>query len=275
MMAAALQFDFHTINLAVQQKMLPSNQVGLVTKERLKELTEALYKKFLIELSPNLDSAILAYPSKELMGHFDSEEEYRPLLAKWKNLFKKKRTVAKESTFGPLYGMQPPTFAAINSISLKEAEEVFALDKETYKVKHAYFAEVKERAKKDGFVQSIFGKKRRLDYKGARNQGQEAALDRQAVNTMVQGPSSDLGILTMGKIMEINAIQGIWSLGIGTVHDSIIQDSHPDCVNDAATIQCTVMEEYPLELLGPGPVTFKADMETGPSRAELRPWSMA
>ena len=242
MMIKALQFDFHTINLAVQQKLIQPNAIGLMTKPWLKELKEQLYKKFLRELAPELDSGIFDHPVGDIMECFDQDPAYKELLSKWKNLFKKRRTVAKESTFGPLYGMQPPTFAAINEISLREAEEVFELDRKTYPQKHAYFAEIKARAKKDGFVQSIFGKKRRLDYSMAFSEYQQAELDRQAGNTIVQGPSSDIGILAAGKIMEINKIQGIWSLVIGTIHDSIMQDSHPDCLEEALTIQATVME---------------------------------
>jgi len=261
-MISALEVGFHTLNLAALEKLISPKEVSKCTKERHDELEDLIYKRYLKELAPELPSGIYEYHFSEVMSSLNEDPERKELVTQWKNKFKVKRTVAKESTFGPLYGMQPQSFAVAQSISIKEAEEVFRVDRETYPLKHAYFDEIKARARKDGFVQSVFGKKRRLNYKGVYNDpARIAELDRQSVNTSVQGPSSDIGALCMWECIKAFKKERILCASLGTIHDSLMHDSHPDCYKDVLQITFDIMENHPTKMLGSDHVRFKAEME--------------
>ena len=157
---------------------------------------------------------------------------------------------------------------------MPEAVELFENDRKTYPDKHRYLNDVKARAKVDGFVQSIFGKKRRLDYTAARgDEGKLEALDRAGANTIIQGPSSDIGVLCMDRCMKLYDEAALDVLGIGTIHDSMMNDSSEEDAETALQIQFNVMESYPTELLGSDHVLFRAEMESGYDWGHMKPWS--
>lgn len=278
-MIANLEKGFHMINLALIEKMIQPGDVPSITKERVDELENLIMLRYLQQVDKDrvlgkaYGGSVYEYHYKEILKALG--EEHKALFGEWKNKFKVRKTVAKESTFGPLYGMQEETFSAIHEIPISEAKELFESDRKTYPVKHAFFAEVRERAKVDGFVQSIFGKKRRLDYKSAfakKDKAKIAELDRQGGNTIIQGPSSDIGLLCMDRCMQIYEREKLPVLPIGTIHDSLMNDSHPDVWEQQLRIQFDVMENFPTELLGSDHVRFKAEMEAGPNWGEMEAW---
>lgn len=290
-MIANLEKGFHMINLALLEKLIGPQDVPTITKERVDELEDIVYLKYLRELVQGLIDAkdtsdamrsvlrgmpgdLFTYPHGELIKILPGEgKEYADLVDLWKNHFKKRKTVAKESTFGPLYGMQSSTFAAIHGLSRSEAEELYAIDRATYPDKHRFFEEVKARAAVDGFVQSIFGKKRRLDYKAARgDSGKIAELDRQAGNTVVQGPSSDIGVLCMERCMRRYKEEKLDVFPIGTVHDSLMNDSSVEDAEANLEIQYHVMTTLPNEVLGSDHVKFLAEMDYGPDWGHTKAW---
>ena len=278
-MIKALELDFHTINQATQAKILSSKEVFNVTKETIKQLKNQLYHLCLEEVLKK-DKYGFEYSSvrdvhySDLMKTFaeDGDPKLKLLEGLWEEFYQKKRTVAKGSTFGPLYGQKPPAFAKLTGITLEEAEDVYATDKKLYVKKHAYFQEEIRKMRKNLFVQSVFGKKRRLFYNFARTEGEFEDLDRGGVSTIVSGPSSDIGVLSMGKCMQTFEEMGIddRALGCGTIHDSLFFD-YEDSVHDIMVeIVPAIMENYPEELLGPGPVKFKADLKYGDNWGELK-----
>jgi DNA polymerase I-like protein with 3'-5' exonuclease and polymerase domains len=278
-MCKALELDFHTINQATQAKILSAKEVFSVGKDEIKKLKNKLYHLCLEELCKK-DKYAFEYSSvsdlhySDLMKTFveDGDPKLKFLEGLWEEFYQKKRTIAKGSTFGPLFGQQPPAFAKLTGITLAEAEDVYATDRKLYPKKHAYFDEEKKKARKNNFVQSVFGKKRRLFYKFARTEGDINELDRAGINTLVQGPASDIGVLSMGKCMQTFEDLGISdkALGCGTIHDSLFFDYEDTLHDEMVAIVPAIMENYPEELLGPGPVKFKADIKYGDNWGELK-----
>ena len=271
-MIKALDIGFHDLNLAGLEKLIAPRDVPNATRALRDELVDKIQKRYLKQLAPELPEAIYEYSYQDILKKLSSVKEYEDLVNRWKALFKKKRTVAKESTFGPLYGMKPPTFAAAQGITKEEAEEVFRIDRETYPLKHAWAAEEKAKMRKNGYVQSIFGKKRRLDYSACNSDGEIEQLDRQGINSLVQGPSSDLGFLCMWECIQTFKREKIHAKAIGTIHDSLGHDSHPDCYEEVLEITFNVMENHPTKLLGSDHVKFKAEMEYMKDWGHPKPW---
>jgi DNA polymerase I-like protein with 3'-5' exonuclease and polymerase domains len=278
-MIKALELDFHTINQSTQAKILAIKDVPKVTKAEVKVLKNTLYFQCLEKLLREKDyglsfNDIKDSPYYEVMKALaeDGDPKFKLLEGLWEEAYQKKRTVAKESTFGPLYGMMPPSFAKIQEISLADAEDVYATDRKLYPTKHAYFAEEIRKMRRNGFVQSIFGKKRRLFYKFAKTDEDRAQLDRQGANQLIQGPSSDIGVLSMGKCMSTFEELGIQekTLGCGTIHDSLFLDYQTELQETLEIIVPEIMESYPEELMGPGPVKFKVDLKYGDNWGELK-----
>lgn len=282
-----LRFDFHSLNLALRMKLLEPNGLQNMSKELEQGLIQQMQILILKEIAQGkLPGEMYELPYGELQDAFAAEAEagdpfYKKLLSDWKSLFKARRTLAKESTFGPLYGQTPRSFAAANNCTEDEAEEIFETDKKTYPDKHKWAREVIAGARRNNCVTSVFGRRRHLNYssllRGSATpdrsaQGAVAALDRRAVNTVVQGPASDLNCLAAARLRTIYKQEGIQARVLATIHDSIFGRCHPDIWQDVLTIQQHVMTTLPIEYLGESPVEWKAELEYGEHWGAMKGW---
>lgn len=112
-----------------------------------------------------------------------------------------KRGVAKSINFGLLYGMGPKKLSDTLGISTKEAKNYIESYFETFPTIKAYVNSIAEFAKKEGYVQTLLGRRRYFDFEHA-NGMQYAMYEREAVNTVFQGSAADLIKLAMNKIMQ-------------------------------------------------------------------------
>lgn len=280
-MLASLRFDVHSLNLGLREKIIQPDELTRMTKEREVEVIQTIQSRYLKELTQGgLPSEIYTLPYSTVQQAFGSDPEYEGLLGKWKAFFKARRTVAKESIFGPLYGQTPESFASANGIAVEEAEAIFAVDRKTYPLKHAWADNIKEEARRVNYVRTIFGRKRRLPYdrylkhRGSSWADKEiAALDRKAVNTKVQGPASDLNCLAMAELSRVYRENGVRAIEIATIHDSIFGECADEVIYDVLRLKKFVMESTPIKYLGESPVEFKTEFEYGRNWGEMHPWS--
>jgi len=112
-----------------------------------------------------------------------------------------KRSVAKTINFGLLYGMGPKKLSDTLGISTKEAKSYIDGYFETFPTIKAYLASIADLAKKEGYVQTLLGRRRYFDFEHA-NGMQYAMFEREAINTVFQGSAADLIKLSMNKIMQ-------------------------------------------------------------------------
>jgi len=112
-----------------------------------------------------------------------------------------KRGVAKSINFGLLYGMGPKKLSDTLGISTKEAKSYIESYFETFPTIKNYLASIAEKAKQEGFVQTLLGRKRYFDFAHA-NGMQFAMYEREAINTVFQGSAADIIKLSMNKIMK-------------------------------------------------------------------------
>jgi DNA polymerase-1 len=132
------------------------------------------------------------------------------------------RRYAKTINFGLIYGMG--TFGLAKSLGIENAAAKTYIDR--YFARFAgvkrYMDETRELAKRQGYVETVFGRKLVLpdiqNVKGAKL----AALERQAINAPMQGTAADLIKLAMVAVQQALDAQGKGTRIIMQVHDELV-----------------------------------------------------
>jgi len=148
-----------------------------------------------------------------LLAHFSGDEAMVRAFQEGKDIHKEtalklfgeaeadaKRGIAKSINFGLLYGMGPKRLSETIGITTKEAKSYIDGYFATFPTIKQYLSSIEEQAKKEGFVQTLLGRKRFFDFEHA-NAMQYAGYLREAVNTVFQGSAADLIKLAMNRIM--------------------------------------------------------------------------
>jgi DNA polymerase-1 len=133
---------------------------------------------------------------------------------------KEQRRVAKTVNFGVIYGQTPFGLSQGLGISRWEAENYIT----NYFVRHPgvqqYQTDVLARATDEGYVQTMFGRKRPMPELRSRRTRQLG--ERMAVNTPIQGSAADIIKLAMIRIDRDLRERGLRSRMILQVHDELV-----------------------------------------------------
>lgn len=175
------------------------------------------------------------------------------------------RERAKRVNFGIIYGMSAYGLAKDLNIPADEAQNFI----------DAYFArypKVKEfcdlqinKARKDGFVTTILGRRRYLPQINSANSALRQFAERQAINAPVQGSAADLIKLAMIDIHGRLAKEGFKSRLILQVHDELVFD----CPDSELTAMCALVKERMEKVLELA-VPIKAGIGIGKNWLELQ-----
>jgi DNA polymerase-1 len=114
----------------------------------------------------------------------------------------KLRREAKAVNFGILYGQGPHGLSQGADIPFNQAKEFIDNYFKVYKGVRDYLDETIEVARKKGYVETMFGRKRFLPEINANNPMQRKAAERMAANTPLQGSAADIIKLAMIQIAE-------------------------------------------------------------------------
>lgn len=118
---------------------------------------------------------------------------------------KDKRRIGKTINFGIVYGISPFGLADRLKISQKEAKDYIEKYFDRYpKVREYYDALIKQ-AKEEGFVSTIYGRKRHTAELNSRNYALRQATERESMNYPLQGSAADLTKLAMLKVSGITS----------------------------------------------------------------------
>ncbi|WP_333803435.1 DNA polymerase I [Sulfurospirillum sp.] len=210
-----------------------------------------------------------------LLAHFSGDEAMVEAFRTGKDIHKEtalklfgeaeasaKRSVAKSINFGLLYGMGPKRLSETIGISTKEAKSYIESYFATFPTIKNFLTGIAENAKKEGFVQTLLGRKRFFDFEHA-NGMQYAGYLREAVNTVFQGSAADLIKLSMNKIMA-TLVDDEAKLLL-QIHDELIFEVKEERAEAFATQAQKVMEEiYTLE------VPLKVSIAIGNNWGELK-----
>lgn len=173
-----------------------------------------------------------------------------------------KRGIAKSINFGLLYGMGPKRLSETIGISTKEAKSYIESYFATFPTIKNFLTSIAEDAKKEGFVQTLLGRKRFFDFEHA-NGMQYAGYLREAVNTVFQGSAADLIKLSMNKIMA--TLVNDEAKLLLQIHDELIFEVKEENAEAFANSAKVVMEGiYTLQ------VPLKVSVAIGQNWGELK-----
>ncbi|MCM1151218.1 MAG: DNA polymerase I [Alistipes sp.] len=135
------------------------------------------------------------------------------------------RRRAKTANFGIIYGISAFGLSQRLEIPRKEARELIDGYFVSYPKVREYMEHVVERAKEDGFVSTIFGRRRYLNDIASQNAVARGLAERNAVNAPIQGSAADIMKIAMIEVHRRFAAEGIRSQVILQVHDELVVDT--------------------------------------------------
>ncbi len=173
------------------------------------------------------------------------------------------RRVAKAINFGIIYGMGPQKLAEELEIDHKTARNYISAYYERYRGVARYREEMIAAARSQGYVATLFNRRRYLPDIQHANRVVRAEAERMAVNTPIQGTAADLIKLAMVRIHQRLAAEGLATRMLLQVHDELVFEV-PDAELEAAG--ALVREE--MEGVHTLSVPLKVDISSGPSWME-------
>ncbi len=134
------------------------------------------------------------------------------------------RRRAKTANFGIIYGISPFGLSQRLEIPRKEAKEIIDGYFRSYPKVKEYMDRVVDKAREEGFVATIFGRRRYLNDISSHNAVARGLAERNAVNAPIQGSAADIMKIAMIDVHRRFAAEGIRSRVILQVHDELVVD---------------------------------------------------
>ena len=163
------------------------------------------------------------------------------------------RSQAKTINFAIIYGAGATRVAEQLDISRKEAGALIEQYFDTYPGLKKFMESQKETARRNGFVETVLGRKRYLRDINSSNNNLRAYAERNATNTPIQGTAADLMKLAMIRLHKRMQDEGMKSLLTLQVHDELVFDAFDDEVDKlramAAEEMTKAMPEVEVKLL--------------------------
>lgn len=138
------------------------------------------------------------------------------------------RRKAKTANFGIIYGITPFGLSERLTIPRSEAKEIIDEYFSTFSGVKRYMDESIEKGRTNGFVETIFGRKRFLPDITSRNATVRGFAERNAINAPIQGSAADIIKVAMVRIYERLKKDDKKSKMILQVHDELNFNVVPD-----------------------------------------------
>jgi DNA polymerase I len=138
------------------------------------------------------------------------------------------RRTAKTVNFSIIYGAGASNLSNQLGIKRTEAKEIIDNYFREYTGLKQYMEQIVESARKNGYVETLLGRRRYLRDIHSRNGMQRSMAERMAVNTPIQGTAADLIKVAMVQIREALLAGNFRSQMIMQVHDELVFDVHRD-----------------------------------------------
>ena len=152
------------------------------------------------------------------------------------------RSAAKAINFGLLYGMSAFRLAGDLEISRAQAsqymDEYFGRMPEV----GGWLESIRENARKDGFVTTLFGRRRILPAISSQRFNERMGAEREAVNTVIQGTAADIIKIAMLKVSEALLLGGFAARMILQVHDELLLEVPAEEIDSVAALVKREME---------------------------------
>jgi DNA polymerase-1 len=138
------------------------------------------------------------------------------------------RRIAKTVNFGIMYGQGSFGLARQLSISRTEAKEIIDQYFLRYPNIKMYIDQTIEKAKKQGYVETLLGRRRYFPALESNNQSIRQGAERAAINMPIQGTAADMMKIAMINIHARMKKEDVKSLMILQIHDELVFDAIKD-----------------------------------------------
>ena len=213
-----------------------------------KVLISADYSQF------ELRMAALLSKDKELIDMFNRDVDVHTATAAQvygrepEDVTKNMRRDAKVINFGILYGMSPHGLSIATGMTFNAAKQFIDKYFELRKPILDYMNNVKDQARNEGYVETLFGRRRPTPDIKSSNFAVRAAAERAAINMPLQGTCADIMKLAMVKMQDRLANHNDAHMLL-QIHDSVLVECPQNEAKDLANELKDIMENvYKLEV---------------------------
>lgn len=220
-----------------------------------------------------IELRVLAHMSddKQLIEAYKMDEDIHRITASkvfhtpFEEVTPLQRRNAKAVNFGIVYGISSFGLSQDLSISKKEAAEYIEQYFETYPEVKAFLDNTVESAKKNGFVTTMYGRRRPIPELSSSNFMQRSFGERVAMNSPIQGTAADIMKIAMIHVWERLKRENLKSRLILQVHDELLIETHKDEVDEVSKILTEEMQNA-----AKLSVTLEIDLHTGENWYEAK-----
>ena len=152
------------------------------------------------------------------------------------------RSSAKAINFGIMYGKGAFSLSKDIGVTVKEADAFLRQYLDTFPKVSGYMEKTIADAKANGYVSTLFGRRRALPELSSSNFNVRSSGERMARNTPIQGTAADVIKLAMVRVWRRLRDEGMESRLILTVHDELIVEAPEQEADKAARILKEEME---------------------------------
>ncbi|MGH7739002.1 MAG: DNA polymerase I [bacterium] len=152
------------------------------------------------------------------------------------------RNQAKTINFGVIYGMGPQRLARENGVSMAEAKKFIEDYFAKYPGIQKFTEEQVQKAKDEGYVSTILGRKRLLPDIQSPNIGLRINAEHMAVNSPIQGSAADLIKIAMIRLQEKIKTKKMKTVMLLQVHDELVFEAPKGEVEEAGDLITHEME---------------------------------
>ena len=155
---------------------------------------------------------------------------------------REQRGMAKTANFGIMYGISSFGLAQRLHLSRSAAKELIDGYFASFPAIRSFIDNSIAFARENGYVETLFGRRRYLPDITARNATVRALAERNAVNAPIQGTSADIIKLAMIGVAQRLREAGLQSRMVLQIHDELLFDAIPSEVDRLREIVVDVME---------------------------------
>jgi DNA polymerase-1 len=167
--------------------------------------------------------------------------------------------------FGIPYGISDFRLAREMGISLQDARSYMERYFAQFPGVHEYTREMPERARRDGYVTTLMGRRRPLPELRTRAAAVRQAAERMAINTPMQGSAAEIIKVAMLRVHKFMQERGLRAQMLLQVHDELVFEVPKPEVGEAAALVAECMSSaYELR------VPLKVEVKAGGNWLDMR-----
>lgn len=174
------------------------------------------------------------------------------------------RRAAKMVNYGIAYGLSAHGLATRLNIPDAEAKGIIERYFARYAGIRRYLEETVEKARRSGFVETLFGRRRYMPELGSKNRSVAMAAERAAINMPIQGTAADLMKRAMLLLEARLGGAGLAGQLLLQVHDELVIEAVEEGAPEVAALAREVMES-----VATLKVPLRVDVGIGHSWAEI------